>query len=69
VKSEGLKKRVDVSATSDESVDREVAIKRIFEQMEQADARIRAYHAEIDQLRSETRSILTQLRNQLAGEA
>jgi hypothetical protein len=64
-----MEKTVDAVPAGDEAVDREATVQRIFEQMEQADARIRGYHAEIDQLRAETRSILTQLRNQLAGEA
>jgi hypothetical protein len=63
-----MEKTVDVSPTGDEAVDWEAAVQGIFEQMEQADARIREYQAQIDQLRAETRRILAQLRNQLPGE-
>jgi F0F1-type ATP synthase membrane subunit b/b' len=53
----------------DEATNWEAAVKPIFEQMEQADARIREYQAEIDQLKVETRALLAQMKEQIQGAA
>ena len=48
--------------TAEEAADLTAAIKHIFEQIEQADARIRTHQGDIDQLKAETRAMLAQLR-------
>jgi F0F1-type ATP synthase membrane subunit b/b' len=57
-----MEKTVEVQPTTDEPKDWEAALKRVYEQMDQADARIRSDQDEIDQLKAETRAILAQLK-------
>jgi hypothetical protein len=45
-----MEKNLGAQPPADETTDWEAAVRQIFEQMAQADARIRGYQAEIDQL-------------------
>jgi hypothetical protein len=54
---------VSKGPTAEEAVEIQAAIQQIFEQIEQADARIKADQDDIDQLKMETRAMLAQLRS------
>lgn len=62
-----MEKTVGAQPPADETVDWEAAVQQIFEQMEQADARIQGYQTEIDQLKAETRTMLAQMKEQIQG--
>jgi hypothetical protein len=64
-----MEKSVGTQPPVDEATDWEAAVRQIFDRMEQADARIRGYQAEIDQLKLETRAMLAQMKEQIQGLA
>ena len=64
-----MEKSVRKQPPVDEASDWEAAFKQVLEQMEQADARIKGYQAEIDQLKVETRAMLAQMKEQIQGLA
>ena len=60
---------VNVQPATEEGSDWEAAVTHIFEQIEQADIRIREHHAESDRLKAETRAMLADLRRRLPVES
>jgi multidrug resistance efflux pump len=62
-----MEKTVSGQPPADDATDWEAAVRQILDQMEQADARIRGYQAEIDQLKAETRAMLAQMKEQIPG--
>jgi len=60
-----MEKTIGAPTPGDETTDWEAAFRQIIDQMEKADNRIRAYQADIDQLKTETRAMLAQMKEEL----
>jgi uncharacterized protein YecA (UPF0149 family) len=60
-----MKKTMGAPTPGEDAVDWEAAFRQIFDQMEQADDRIRTYQSDIDQLKAETRAMLARMQEQL----
>jgi cytochrome c556 len=60
-----LDSTITTEPTAEEAAELKAAIQQIFEQIEQADARIKSYQEDTDRLRAETRAMLAQLRREM----
>lgn len=63
-----MESTLTIEPTAEEVAELKAAIQQIFQQIEEADARIESYQNDVDRLSAETRAMLREIRSEVRAE-